>query len=214
MSARIGAHKIAGVLGLLLGTTGAGASAAPAEEYLLDMAIAVHPQSERGSPAETAARVGAMLDEATRVVEGIDGVPPGEMSCPIRFRASNIHRYDGAPPAPPYACGTGRRDEAALFPESVLGEASGCANPVAQGLGMFVGSGFSRSPADAGITYAHEMGHLAGVPGDHAGWGGTLLGGSGVRTLDVPANLCQIYLDFARGAAARGSGLPPSPDPY
>ncbi len=76
MSAR--SRASAGILGLLLGTTGAGASAAPAEEVLLDMAIAVHPQSERGSPAETAARVGAMLDEATRVVEGIDGVPPGQ----------------------------------------------------------------------------------------------------------------------------------------
>src|SRR5262249_26549770 len=95
-------------------------------------------------------------------------------------------------------------------------------NPVAQSLGMFVAPGFNRRPDDAGITYAHEMGHLAGVPGDHAGWAGTLLGGSGARTLDVPANLCQIYLDYAerRGAerataaCISGSGLPPSPDPY
>src|SRR5262245_56063263 len=118
MSARVGALEIAGILGLLIGATGARVSAAPADEVLLDMSIAVHPQSERGSPAETAARVGAMLDEATRVVQGVDGVPPGETSCPVRFRASNIRRFDTAQP-PPFPCGTGRSEEAALFPESV-----------------------------------------------------------------------------------------------
>jgi hypothetical protein len=87
---------------------------------------------------------------------------------------------------------------------------------------MFVGSGFYRNPEDAGTTYAHEMGHLAGVPGDHVGWDGTLMAGGGRRTRTVPPNLCQLYLDYAQSRGAErapaacisGSGLPPGPDPY
>ena len=56
MSALPRAHRIAAILGLLLGSAAAAAFASPAEEYLLDMAIVVHPASERATPAETAAR--------------------------------------------------------------------------------------------------------------------------------------------------------------
>jgi hypothetical protein len=212
--------RFTAALVLALGAT-APARADPADEALIDMTIYVHPAAERGSPAETAARVAQMLDEATAILEGVDDRSADELSCPVRFRAANVLRYDPAP-APPYPCGTGRPFEAALFPESVLFEASGCASPETPGLGMFVGSGFYRGIADAGATYAHEMGHVAGVPGNHLGWDGTLLAGGGQRTRRVPAQLCQVYLDYAQrtgaphGTAAciTGSALPPDPDAY
>jgi cysteine-rich repeat protein len=218
---RAPARRIAGILGLLLCWTARVASATPAEEYLLDMGIAVHPDAERGSPAATAARVNEMLDEATWILEGLDGDLSVETACPIRFRASSIRRLAPAP-SPPYVCGTGVRFEAALFPESVLFELSGCANPTLPGLGMFVGAEFYRGLADAGGTYAHEMGHIAGVPGDHLGWDGTLLGGHGLRTRTVPPRLCQVFLDYAKSVDAEhrpaaclsGSGLAPEPDAY
>jgi cysteine-rich repeat protein len=219
MSALARVGHISGILCLLV--CAARASADPAQEYLLDMAIVVHPDAEPRSPPDATARVEAMLEQATRILEGVDAPSSAETSCPVRFRASNIRRYERTP-LPPYLCGTGVAHEVALFPESVLGENSGCAEPVAQGIGMFVGSGFYRNVEDAGATYAHEMGHLAGVPGDHAGWNGTLLAGGGLRTRTVPPNLCQIYIDYAerrgaeRGVAAciSGSGVPPSADPY
>ncbi len=222
MSALTRGHLILEILGMLCAVTPREAWATPpADEYLLDMSIVVHPDVELASPAQTAARVNTMLDEATLILEGIDGKPPGEMSCPVRFRASNIRRYDPAP-TPPYACSTEIPYEAALFPESVLTEASGCANTSLPGLGMFVGAGFYRSTQDAGSTYAHEMGHLAGVPFDHVGWDETLLGGSGQKTRDVPARLCAMYIDYAKRRGAQrttaacisGSGVPPSTDPY
>ena len=215
--ARVG--HISGILCLL--ACAAPASAEPAQEYQLDMAVVVHPDVEPRSPPDVKARVEAVLEQATRILEGIDAFPASETSCPVRFRASNIRRYEHTP-RPPYRCGTGFAHEVALFPESVLGEASGCADAIGQGIGMFVGAGFYRNPDDAGATYAHEMGHLAGVPGDHQGWDGTLLAGGGLRTRTVPPRLCQIYIDYAqrrgaeRGVAAciSGSGLPPGPDPY
>src|SRR5262249_52664054 len=105
-------HRVAGILGLLLGWTAAAARATPAEEYVIEMSIAVHPGAGGAPPAETAARVDAMLDEATRIMEGVDADPPSDYACPIRFRALNIHRYDPAPD-PPFGCGTGTRFEAA-----------------------------------------------------------------------------------------------------
>lgn len=221
MSALARARRISGI-GLLVGSMAAvGAFASPAEEYLLDMAIVVHPDSERATPAETAARTRALLDEATRILEGVDGESAAEMSCPIRFRASNIRRADPIP-QPPYLCGTGVPYEAALFPESVLGDSTGCADMAGQGFGMFVGAGFYHAPYNAAGTYAHEMGHLAGVPGHHIGWDGTLMAGRGLRTRTVPPALCQIYVDYAksrgaeRGTAAcvSGSAIPPAADPY
>ena len=221
MLAPYNACLVSGSLGLLLCASAVRISAEPAEEYQLDMTIVVHPDVEPRSPPDTAARVEAVLDQATRILEGVDALSPAETSCPVRFRASNIRRYEPAP-SPPYACGTGVAHEAALFPESVLGEASGCANETFDGIGLFVGAGFYRNAEDAGATYAHEMGHLAGVPGDHVGWDGTLMAGGGLRTHTVPPRLCQLYIDYAqrrgaqRGVAAciSGSGLPPSPDPY
>src|SRR5262249_24820680 len=160
--------EIAGILGLLPALAAAGAWAAPAEEYILDMAIAVHPDAERATPAETAARTRAMLDEATSILEGVDADSSAETACPIRFRATNIRRAGDS--EPPFRGGRGAPSEAALFRESVLGELTGCAAPPAQTLGMLVGPGFDNPPMNAGGTYAHEMGHLAGVPGNHAGW--------------------------------------------
>src|SRR5262249_8163683 len=153
------------------------------------------------SPEETVSRVGAVLDRATHILETLDVGSASELSCPVRFRASNIRRYASAPP-PPYPCGDGVRYDAVLFPESVLGEASGCADPVDQTLGIFVGAGFYRIPSDAGATYAHEIGHLAGVPADHAGWDGTLLAGGGHRTGIVPPALCALFLEYARSRGA------------
>jgi cysteine-rich repeat protein len=215
------ARLVCGILGLLLCARAARVSAGPADEYQLDMAIVVHPDAEPRSPPDAAARVNTVLDQATRILEGVDATSSAETACPVRFRASNIRRYELAP-GPPFACGTGAPHEVALFPESVLGEASGCADATHQGIGMFVGSGFYRNPEDAGTTYAHEMGHLAGVPGDHVGWDGTLMAGGGRRTRTVPPNLCQLYLDYAQSRGAErapaacisGSGLPPGPDPY
>ncbi|MGH2668490.1 MAG: hypothetical protein ACRDH5_05100, partial [bacterium] len=201
MSALRRARCLSRIPGLLLGLAAVAASATPAEEYLLDMTIVVHPRSELASPRETVSRVDALLDHATRILEGIDAVFPNEMSCPVRFRAINVRRHD-RPPATLFPCGSGVRYEAVLFPESVLGELSGCADQAGQGLGMFVGTGFYRNLDDAGATYAHEMGHLAGVPGDHVGWEGTLLAGQGLRTRTVPPNLCAIYIDHARSRGA------------
>jgi hypothetical protein len=61
------------------------------------MAIVVHPDAERGSPADTVAQVNAMLDAATDWVQGFDSDGSPEMSCPIRFRAADIRRLDPAP---------------------------------------------------------------------------------------------------------------------
>jgi cysteine-rich repeat protein len=215
--ARVG--HISGILCLLLFAAHAGAD--PAQEYQLDMAIVLHPEAEPRSSPDAASRVETILEQATRILQGVDALSAAETSCPVRFRASNIRRYERSP-RPPFPCGTGVAREVALFPESVLGEASGCADATLPGIGMFVGAGFYRNLEDAAATYAHEMGHVAGVPGDHVGWNGTLLAGGGLRTRTVPPNLCQMYIDYAQRAGAErgvaacisGSGVPPSPDPY
>jgi cysteine-rich repeat protein len=223
MSALARVGLISGILCLIL--CAARISAGPAEEVQLEMEFVLHPDVEPRAPPDAAARVEAMLEQATRILEGVDPLFPGETltetSCPVRFRASNIRRSEQSG-GPIYPCGTGIRREVALFPESVLGGASGCADPVSEGVGMFVGAGFYRQAADAAGTYAHEIGHVAGVPGDHVGWEGTLLAGGGQRTRIVPPRLCEFYLDYAQrrgaerapAACISGSGLPPSPDPY
>src|SRR5512138_3793051 len=95
--------RFASALVLALGTTAPNARADPAEEALIDMTIYVHPAAERGSPAETAARVADMLDQATAILEGMEDRSSDELACPVRFRATNVVRYEPAP-TPPYSC--------------------------------------------------------------------------------------------------------------
>ncbi len=218
MSALARARRIPAILALFLGLTAADASAAPAEEWLLDTSIVVHPDAERPTPRETVAEVERMLDAATDVVQGFDLGVGAEMSCPIRFRATNVRRLESAPP-PPFSCGTADPYTALLLPSGPLGGLDGCTANL--GISVSVYQGFRKPAQQSGITYAHENGHLAGVPGDHAGWSGTLLGGPAAKTPAVPARLCQIYVDYAlrRGAerapaqCLSGSGIPPAPDP-
>ena len=205
MSALPRARRIAGILGALLCWT-ARAFASPAEEYLLDMTIVVHPDAERATPRDTEAHTQILLDEATRILEGIDGESPAEMSCPIRFRATNIRRHDPVP-QPPYVCGTGSGTRPPCSRNRCWENTPAARIRPTEGFGMFVGAGFYFPPTPRPTRTRWDT-----WPACRAitrAWAEPCSAGGGLRTRTVPP-LSARSTSTTRSAAARSAASPPA----
>jgi cysteine-rich repeat protein len=183
--------------GAFLIPASAGAHLLPADIYQIQRTIEITEEAEPGNAAITVTTVNALLDEAGRILQGVDtNGTSTDIACPVRFTYDNLKRMS-AEPRVGYAVAGLTSNTAYLVHGYFDADANALDGTGISGLEkritVNVRPGFASEGSSG--TYAHEIGHNSGL--GHLSDNQTLMNSPGNKTRRVTQAQCDSFVEHA-----------------